>query len=81
MHSEKPVVAGLRDPKTPLSARDDIERSGVAYRMRLPSQSIALQRSWISIVRYNTPSDTKIHSDTCPCARLFENYPFGNVRF
>ena len=26
-HSKNPVVAGLRDPKTPLSARDVIERS------------------------------------------------------
>jgi len=28
-HSENPVVAGLRDPKTPLSARDVIERSSL----------------------------------------------------
>ena len=27
VHSENPVVAGLRDPKNPLSARDVIERS------------------------------------------------------
>jgi len=27
VHSQNPVVAGLRDPKNPLSARDVIERS------------------------------------------------------
>jgi len=30
VHSQNPVVAGLRDPKTPLSARDVIERSRIA---------------------------------------------------